>query len=53
VVFPVGLLTDAPKESYEIQLQNLSAGEHTVAVRVTDRFENLTTAKVTFAVAPR
>jgi hypothetical protein len=53
VVFPVGLLTDAPKESYQIQLQNLSAGEHTVAVRVTDRFENLTTAKVTFAVAPR
>jgi hypothetical protein len=53
VVFPVGLLTDAPKESYQIQLQDLSAGEHTVAVRITDRFENITTAKVTFAIAAR
>jgi hypothetical protein len=51
VVFPVGQLTDAPKESYHWDVANLSPGEHTVSVRVTDRFGNETAAKTTFTVA--
>jgi sugar lactone lactonase YvrE len=51
VVFPVGQLTDAPKESYHWQVANLSPGEHTVSVRVIDRFGNETAAKTTFMVA--
>jgi hypothetical protein len=50
-VFPVGLLTDAPEESYNFPLANLSAGEHTLAVRASDRFDNLTVSKITFTVA--
>ena len=45
VIFPVGLLSDSPKETYEIQLPNLSAGPHTVAVQISDRFENTSVAK--------
>ncbi len=52
-IFPVGLLSDAPKESYTLQLPGLSAGEHTLAVQVTDRFENTAAAKVTFTVSQR
>jgi hypothetical protein len=50
IVFPVGQLTDAPKESYRWQVTNLSPGEHTVSVRVTDRFGNETAAKTTFTM---
>ncbi|HEY6465168.1 MAG TPA: hypothetical protein VIY69_04200 [Candidatus Acidoferrales bacterium] len=51
IVFPVGQLTDAPKEDYRWNVANLSPGEHTVSVRVTDRFGNETAAKTTFTVA--
>jgi outer membrane protein assembly factor BamB len=51
-LFPVGQLTDSRQESYEIVLRNLSPGEHTIAVQVSDRFDNSTTAKVTFTVPP-
>lgn len=51
MVFPTGQLTDAPSEDYDVVLRHLSAGEHTVAVRVFDQFENTVTAKVTFTVA--
>jgi hypothetical protein len=50
IVFPVGLLSDAPKENYLIQLSKISAGEHTIAVKISDRFNNTTAAKVTFSV---
>jgi hypothetical protein len=50
-VFPVGELSDAPKENYRWDIGNLSPGEHTVSVRVTDRFGNETAAKTTFTVA--
>jgi hypothetical protein len=50
LVFPVGQLTDSPHESYEIALRDLSPGEHTLSVRVYDRFENSTSAKTTFVV---
>jgi len=49
-VFPVGLLSDAPRESYSIEIPGLPAGEHTIAVQITDRFANTTSAKVTFTV---
>lgn len=51
IVFPVGQLTDAPKEDYRWNVPNLSPGEHTISVRVTDRFGNETAAKATFTVA--
>lgn len=47
---PVGAITDGPEERYEITLNVLPAGEHTVAVRVFDRFENVGSAKITFTV---
>jgi hypothetical protein len=50
VVFPVGLLSDAPKESYEFRVSGLSAGEHTIAVRISDQFDNAAVAKITFRV---
>jgi outer membrane protein assembly factor BamB len=48
LVYPSGRLSDALEERYELSLAKLSPGEHTVAVRVYDRFENVTAAKVTF-----
>lgn len=51
IVFPVGQLTDAPKEDYRWNVANLSPGEHTISVRVTDRFGNETAAKTTFTIA--
>jgi DNA-binding beta-propeller fold protein YncE len=53
VVFPVGLLSDAPKENYQLQLSGLAPGEHTVAVQIADRFDNSAAAKVTFTVPAR
>ncbi len=50
LLFPVGRLTDAPRESYELLLRGLSPGEHTIAVRIFDQFENTTSSKVTFTV---
>jgi hypothetical protein len=49
-VFPAGLLSDAPKESYQFQLQDLTTGEHTIAVQISDRYGNTTSAKTTFVV---
>jgi hypothetical protein len=49
LVYPTGRVTDAPTESYVISLKEIAAGEHTVAVRVFDQFENSTSAKVTFS----
>ena len=51
--FPVGVLSDAPKESYQIAIPDLPPGEHTVAVQISDQFDNTTAAKVTFTVASR
>ena len=51
--FPVGVLSDAPRESYQIAIPNLTPGEHTVAVQISDQFDNTTAAKVTFTVGQR
>ena len=53
VVFPKGDLSDSREESYQIELQHLSAGEHTISVRAADRNENSMTAKVTFTVGEK
>jgi len=50
LIFPVGQLSDAPKESYYIEVPGLTNGEHTIAVEVTDRFDNTAAAKTSFAV---
>jgi WD40 repeat protein len=47
---PVGNVSDAPSENYEFTLGSLTPGEHTIAVRAYDRFENVGSAKSTFSV---
>ena len=51
IAFPTGLLSDSPKETYQIHLAGLAPGEHTIAVQVSDRFGNTTAAKTTFTAS--
>ncbi len=56
LVAPIGNVSDAPEERYEITLHDLTlaAGEHTIAVRAYDRFENVASAKtVTIVPTPK
>ncbi len=48
LVYPSGRLSDSRDEHYDLALKGLASGEHTIAVRVYDRYENATSAKVTF-----
>ena len=50
LVAPVGGISDAPEQKYEFSLNGLALGEHTVAVRVFDRFENVGSGKTTITV---
>jgi sugar lactone lactonase YvrE len=51
LVAPVGGISDALEEHYEFTpVGGLLPGEHTIAVRAYDRFENLGSAKKTFIV---
>jgi WD40 repeat protein len=51
---PAGSVSDSPAENYEFTLGNLAPGEHTIAVRAYDRFENVGSAKTTANVpAPK
>lgn len=50
IVYPAGLLSDSPRQTYRIQLEHLAPGEHTVAVQIADRFDNTAAAKATFTV---
>jgi hypothetical protein len=53
LVSPTGGITDAPEEHYEF-LSNVGPGEHTIAVRAYDKFENVGSAKTIVAVpAPK
>jgi hypothetical protein len=52
-LFPVGILSDAPKESYQIQLASLAPGQHIISVQISDRYENSAAAKVMFTVPGR
>ncbi|MGB7282402.1 MAG: hypothetical protein WBE13_09090 [Candidatus Acidiferrum sp.] len=47
---PVGNLSDAPEERYDFSLAKLAPGEHTLAVRAYDHFDNVGSAKTTFVV---
>jgi hypothetical protein len=47
LVAPVGNVSDSPAENYEFTLDELHSGEHTIAVRAYDRFENVGSAKIT------
>jgi len=53
IVFPAVGLSDGPKESYQLELPGLAPGPHTIAIQISDRFDNTTAAQVTFAVAAR
>jgi hypothetical protein len=47
LVAPVGNISDSLEERYEFPLaQGLTPGEHTIAVRAYDRFENVGSAKI-------
>ena len=50
VVFPAGLLSDAPQETYRIELSDLAPGEHVIAAQITDRFGNTVAAKAVFTI---
>jgi len=50
LISPAGNISDAPEEHYEFIISNPSAGEHTIAVRAYDRFENVGSAKTTATV---
>jgi hypothetical protein len=50
LIMPEGRLSDSPQEKYSILLKGLTPGEHTLAVRAFDQFENAASAKVTFVV---
>jgi hypothetical protein len=51
LLLPVGSVSDSPDEHYEFTLHNLAPGEHTVAVRANDQFDNLAAAEVTFSTS--
>ncbi len=50
LIAPTSSISDAPEERYEFSLSGLSQGEHTVAVRAYDRFENVGSGKTIFIV---
>jgi sugar lactone lactonase YvrE len=50
LVAPSTGVSDAPVEHYDFGLPGLSPGEHTIAARAYDRFENVGSAKITFIV---
>lgn len=49
-LFPASRTTDAREHSYAFRLEGLEPGEHTVVVRVYDRFDNPVLAKTTFTI---
>jgi len=54
VMLPAGGVSDSLEEPYVITLRDLPPGEHTLAARVYDQYDNLAAAKVTFTIpAPR
>jgi len=52
LVEPEGRLSDSPDENYDFSVLGLTPGEHTIAVRVFDRFDNSAAAKVTLQTPP-
>ena len=50
VLSPIGAISDAPEEHYDFAVNGLAPGEHTIAVRAYDRFENVGSAKTTVVI---
>ncbi len=50
LVAPASRISDSMEEHYEFSLSGPAPGEHTIAVRAYDRFENVGSAKTTFTV---
>jgi hypothetical protein len=50
LVLPTGGVSDSLEEPYAIALRDLAPGEHTVAVRSYDQYENIGAGKVTFTL---
>ena len=50
IVTPENEISDAPAEHYEFNLSGLPAGEHTIAVRAYDSFDNIGSAKTTVKI---
>jgi hypothetical protein len=50
IVMPRNGISDAPEEQYEFSAGSLAPGEHTIAVRAYDRFENVGSAKTSVKV---
>ncbi len=53
IVFPASGLSDAPKENYQIELPSLAPGPHSIAVQISDHFDNTTASQVAFTVTQR
>jgi len=51
LVGPASGISDYRTESYSFSVRGLSPGEHTIAVRAYDRFENVGAAKTTIQIA--
>ena len=47
IVDPVTKLSDSQTLDYSLTLKNLTPGEHTIAVRATDEFDNVAVEKIT------
>jgi hypothetical protein len=52
LVLPTTGISDSLDEPYSITLRDLTPGEHTVAIRAYDQFENVGAGKVTFTIPP-
>jgi hypothetical protein len=52
LVAPSTGISDALVEQYDFSVPVLTPGEHTIAVRAYDRFENVGSAKTTLTVPP-
>jgi hypothetical protein len=50
LIAPKTGISDGKQESYEVTLRDLKPGEHTVAVRACDRFENVGSGKVVVTI---
>jgi hypothetical protein len=50
IVSPKGRISDAPEEQYDFSLTAVSPGEHTIAVRAYDHFDNVGSAKTTIRI---
>jgi hypothetical protein len=52
LVVPTSGVSDSLDESYSTALRDLTPGEHTIAVRAFDQYDNLGAGKVTFTIPP-